>query len=213
MKSFRLLATCLAVAASFGLAIADDTPSTAVTRISAMIDDAGFVDYTERKCEWLARRLIAQTTKAHLETIEELKTNITETTKLVRTDRSASAETKKQRAKRLREWRTELKKLERIEDPFKMSMPVLTKYKVGEIGVTKYIAKLSQVVSDNDMLVEIGDERCWVTGLDTGGYADGDRLQLPYLFLIEGNKTYTTAIGGSNTVMVLQPFLKVGDED
>lgn len=59
---------------------------------------------------------------------------------------------------------------------------------------------VDQVVSDNEFLGAGG--RVWVEGIPTGSFADGDLLNVHGMqFICIGSKTFSTAIGGSRTVM------------
>lgn len=48
----------------------------------------------------------------------------------------------------------------------------------------------------------------WVKGLPTGNIVDEQKVKLPGSLKITGTKTYTTAMGGQNTVYVFEPFDK-----
>ncbi len=59
---------------------------------------------------------------------------------------------------------------------------------------------VSQVVDEKNFLGY--GSSVWVEGISTGGIADGDQLNVHGIpFICVGNKTYKTAIGGSQTVM------------
>ncbi|GAG03304.1 unnamed protein product, partial [marine sediment metagenome] len=44
----------------------------------------------------------------------------------------------------------------------------------------------------------------WVRGVPTAGYTDGRSFDHPGIFEVVGTKTYTTALGGTKTVFVLE---------
>jgi hypothetical protein len=46
----------------------------------------------------------------------------------------------------------------------------------------------------------------WITGWPTAGKADSRIEETTGVFIVTGTKTYTTALGGSNTMMVVEPF-------
>lgn len=117
--------------------------------------------------------------------------------------------------------------------PSLVSADGLPQFKTGRIGKLNSeadgIDKLTvfQVVEDGVLLVEptysvAGVKRDFVTGrlrragsyekgdlfflsgVDTTDITDGDRLSIDAAFIVAGTKTYTTALGGSNTVFQLE---------
>jgi len=52
------------------------------------------------------------------------------------------------------------------------------------------------------------DTIVWIKGYNTEGLVDGKRFKPLYPFKVTNTKTYETAIGGSNTVFVLEPVSK-----
>ena len=47
----------------------------------------------------------------------------------------------------------------------------------------------------------------WIKGVPTKGHIDGEENPLEGVFEVTGTKIYTTAIGGSNTVFILEPVV------
>jgi len=83
--------------------------------------------------------------------------------------------------------------------------------------------EITQIIDQANMITDIIiDKMCvdylgrslekrvsvWVKGFDTTGLVDGKRLKIDnnVLFKVAGTKTYDTAIGGTNTVFVLEPY-------
>ena len=92
---------------------------------------------------------------------------------------------------------------------------------VGEIGVLRQHVpfcaaaqpvKAFQVMDEDTLLIEIAYSRsdrmiCWLDGFSTNGVVDGDRHSgVAALLRVTGTRQYGTAIGGSRTVFVLEPF-------
>ena len=91
----------------------------------------------------------------------------------------------------------------------------------GEIGVLRENVPYSavaqdvyvfQVIDEDTLLIEIAYSRsnrmiCWLDGFSTNGVVDGDRHSgVAALLRVTGTRQYGTAIGGSRTVFVLEPF-------
>lgn len=103
---------------------------------------------------------------------------------------------------------------------------------VGDIGRLPYAAKVQQILGPKEMLVntrwsvdrvrvennrvvkfpEIQTVLVLLRNVPTDTLSDGAGVVLPYAFEVTGNHTYTTALGASNTVMVLEPFDLVAAE-
>lgn len=81
--------------------------------------------------------------------------------------------------------------------------------KVGSLGTIGGVRVL-QIVGKDQMLGErrILDDRqtYWIKGIDTSNMADDQVVPLRAMFVCVGNKTYETVSGGTNTVMVVEPF-------
>lgn len=76
--------------------------------------------------------------------------------------------------------------------------------------------KVQQVIDERNMLVkvtqfshsrgrEVGDYLVWITGR-FGDLVDGQSVAFSGVFIVSGTKQYTTAIGGSKTVYMLERF-------
>lgn len=83
-------------------------------------------------------------------------------------------------------------------------------------GQCSWQFKVQQVVDESNMLVkvtryshtarsEIGDYLIWVVGRYRD-VVDGQSVTFPGVFIVSGTKQYTTAIGGSKTVYMLESF-------
>ena len=104
------------------------------------------------------------------------------------------------------------------------------KFAAGQLGRISEQLRVAQVVSDSEMFVVPVEmvagtgrtpdearrrsytregERFLIKGMQTEGFTDGVDINwkiLPSVFAVVGTKTYRTAIGGTNTVFVLEPF-------
>ena len=56
------------------------------------------------------------------------------------------------------------------------------------------------------MLVKYHDYTLWITKYSTAGVIDDKCFGLEGVFQISGTKTYTTVLGGSNTILVAEPI-------
>ncbi len=82
-------------------------------------------------------------------------------------------------------------------------------WQTGEMGIISYgprnlatekqVFELSDIVDERNAIIQ--DHKIWVEGLGTGSIVDGQPISLAgQFFVVAGNKTYRTAIGGSRTV-------------
>lgn len=78
---------------------------------------------------------------------------------------------------------------------------------VGEIG----LANIRQVVGPAEVLIDEADGVGFVMlrGIDTSTLADGEGIDPEGIFVIRQNTTYGTAIGGTKTVFVAEPYKDV----
>lgn len=122
--------------------------------------------------------------------------------------------------------KVELARLRESDDVFfpKLGQPLVK----GTVGILSgEFAKVRQVVGPNDMLCEallvapevldatgtrivrkqrVDEVLFMVRGVGTANLSDGSTASLPHKFEVTENYTYQTAIGGSKTVMVLEPI-------
>jgi hypothetical protein len=146
-----------------------------------------------------------------------------------------SAESKRQSVEdaraRLRESEERLQALRKRDT---LCFPTLSfPPKVGDIGyLEREAANVKQVIDDENMLinayftVEIRTARnnrpvtmhetrhlvFLVRGVSTQGAADGLGFSLPQVFEVTGTEQYKTVNGGTNTVLVIEPFDVKGAE-
>ena len=70
--------------------------------------------------------------------------------------------------------------------------------------------KVFQVIDGRNMIVQSkidsAEKVVWVSGVNTTGIADKSYQRLGQVFEVTGTKQYGTAIGGTNTVLVLSLF-------
>lgn len=76
------------------------------------------------------------------------------------------------------------------------------------IGMMGYLRAVDvvQIQSNDEMLVRHDDTLLWIRGLDNSGLTDGVAVLIPDLMVVAGRKTYPTAMGSTNTVLLLEPF-------
>lgn len=95
----------------------------------------------------------------------------------------------------------ELKALESL--PVSLEIP-LTTFAVDNFGKCPYTAKIIQILDDQNMLVEIQDKTIMARGFPTKGLVDGQTISFATLVAVTGTTRYSTAIGSSNTVFLLE---------
>lgn len=106
---------------------------------------------------------------------------------------------------RIAELHAKMKKLQAAK-PYYAELGSLQR---GDCGIYPRNMKVVQVVGDGEMLCELtidgNDELVWVSGVSTKNLADDDLATVPatMVFIVTGNKSYSTAIGGTKTVMRL----------
>ena len=78
-------------------------------------------------------------------------------------------------------------------------------YPSNVVGTTPNVinAKVLQILSERDMLVNVFGQTVWVTGYVTSGLVTDKHINLKGFFEITGTRTYDTTIG-TNTIFVLQ---------
>lgn len=81
--------------------------------------------------------------------------------------------------------------------------------KVGNMGSfgTGAVAKVFQVIDQNEALLCIGGLVIWFRGIDARTLVDEQEVELVSLFEITGTATYTTPIGSTKTVLVAEPLV------
>ena len=132
-----------------------------------------------------------------------------------------------ERIKELTRWRkmrrdmmylAELKELKASKGSY---VPWIETLEVGVIGTLRNPRygssfsplKIIQVINGNEMLARTtrvaghkNEALVWLRGFATGGHADGRYLVLGHTVKVTGTKRYTTVGGGTETVLVLEPF-------
>jgi hypothetical protein len=76
---------------------------------------------------------------------------------------------------------------------------------VGAIGVIGNATAI-QVVDSTNLIVSYRNKLLWITKHPTKGVVDDSILPLPGMWKITSTKRYNTAIGGSKTVFMAEPF-------
>ena len=118
----------------------------------------------------------------------------------------AEGKRQKDRINRDRRLRTDLPPVK-----VKMYLPRLRNNRtVGAVGVfagnnlTPF--EVFQVIDGDTMLIKNGKEIMCLEGFSTAGIADKDNVRLAALMQVTGTTQYRTAIGGTRTVFVIEPF-------
>jgi len=126
------------------------------------------------------------------------------------------AETFKKHQNELSNLKDKLKKLKADEYPIVPEI-TLDQLAVGGIGRFEYPSyctesgnvvqfEVQQVIDEKQMLVRAFGKLIWIQGLSTNGIVDNQHIVLDNIFCINETKTYETAIGGTKTVFVAEPF-------
>lgn len=74
----------------------------------------------------------------------------------------------------------------------------------GRPGPEAYI-QVKQIIGAKESIVCVYGVDAWLSGVSTGNWIDNAVVQLPGVFRVLGNKTYTTALGGSRTIWHIAP--------
>lgn len=82
-----------------------------------------------------------------------------------------------------------------------------SKWRVGDYGQMDHSARVVQVIDERTMLAELGGE-IWImlSGFSTSGHTDDVRVRLRRPIMISGTVTYTTVLGGTRTVLKVEPL-------
>lgn len=121
----------------------------------------------------------------------------------------------------------EVARLRKNDPPF---VPPLREFEAGNAGRLEYsgeddedrFLEVLQVIDDDEALVTPGavrrssmfgpyekvlaDEPIWIKGAPTKGQSDGKPFKVSGVFRVAGTKSYRTALGSQNTVVVLEPL-------
>ncbi len=76
---------------------------------------------------------------------------------------------------------------------------------IGMMGRLRAV-DIVQIKNTAEMLVLCDDVYLWIQGLSNAGLTDGVRVAIPDLMLVSERKTYPTVMGGTRTLLVLEPF-------
>jgi hypothetical protein len=74
---------------------------------------------------------------------------------------------------------------------------------VGKLGTVR----IQQILDDDNMLIDAGNQTVWVKGYSTKGLVDSNdpKFEINSIFQITGTKRYTTVIGATTTCFVAEP--------
>lgn len=65
---------------------------------------------------------------------------------------------------------------------------------------------IRQIIDSRNALVEIDEESFWLKGFGLGDLVDGKKIILTEAIYVSGTRQYTTILGASRTVLVLEPL-------
>lgn len=121
------------------------------------------------------------------------------------------------RERKIRSYRDEIKKLETGGGIFFPRIE-LDKVALGQIGILKYPENVIstdkskvnidvlQIIDADNMLVNVFGKTFWMRGVSTKGLVSESKFAVPFpcVFRVRDTETYATALGGSNTVFLLE---------
>jgi hypothetical protein len=115
----------------------------------------------------------------------------------------------RQRRERLKAIEADTKKLhaqaKRISEPDYLPTPIYN-FQVGGIGMMPGPVKILQVIDDKTFIAAYERHWMWMEGVDTKAMVDDRGYYTRAIFICRENKQYETALGGSRTVLKLEPF-------
>ena len=95
-----------------------------------------------------------------------------------------------------------------------------------KVGQVAYLGKdnrfkITQIIDEKNMLADFygkgypgywrgglaNPKTIWLKGTDTSNHVDGSKIKIVIPLKITGTKTYPTAMGSTNTVFVLEPYI------
>ena len=91
---------------------------------------------------------------------------------------------------------------------FFIAAPLPNPITVGSIGKFRYNLKMRQIIAKDQALVDYGDSTFLLRGIDFSKFADDTQITYDDLLHVSGTHRYTTVIGGTNTVYVIEPLPK-----
>lgn len=97
---------------------------------------------------------------------------------------------------------------------------VISELGVGKHGVVSFgpndrsvvSLEVMQVTGPSVMLCKFAGKILMIKGMATDGLVDGSHIDLLGHFIVSGTRTYTTALGTSNTVFVMEPYAKLASQ-
>lgn len=78
-------------------------------------------------------------------------------------------------------------------------------FTVGSVGILPTL-HITQIVDDGDLIGEAGDQGFWLKGIDTKSLVDDKDYTFGQTVQVTGTKRYTTAMGSSRTVYLVEPI-------
>jgi len=145
--------------------------------------------------------------------------------------RAVILEGERQRQEAMRQSPTGAQVLAGLKQAKGKYLPAFRRFEVGEVGLLVPLHRpwggpsgnfwgrvvVVQVIDEKTMLVTVSldvagvprrdDKFYWVEGFPTTGLADDDTIRgFAALLEIKGTKQYTTALGSTKTVLMLEPF-------
>ena len=90
-------------------------------------------------------------------------------------------------------------------DPVFIHIPTLVTPKVGDFGLLAGPIDVLQIVDDQNLIGQVGEIRVWISQLDTRPHTDDSVIRLEDPVAVIGTKRYTTVLGGTMTILHVQP--------
>tara|TARA_R110002049_G_scaffold305056_1_gene500968 strand:- start:1818 stop:2705 length:888 start_codon:yes stop_codon:yes gene_type:complete len=76
-------------------------------------------------------------------------------------------------------------------------------FRINEVDAP--IFPVVQIIDGQTMIVESGDETCWIEGISTEGITDDSKITILEDVEVVGQKRYTTVLGSKKTVWLIKP--------
>ena len=177
----------------------------------------------------LAELLVETQEEYREQRLKQLQYQLDELSKEARQNRDDDTTTKQKRIAELQDIRQEINRLKREKDPLELPLPALRRdCKIGDIGLMPKVGtlKVAQVIDPKAMIVRLetsyvvttadlryrtksSTRELWIQDVSTDKYADGDRIELPFVMHAGENKMLTSPDGTERTYPVLRPLFEV----
>lgn len=170
-----------------------------IAPLAIAADDAD-LDETDKIRAYLERRRVYELERRE-ERIEEMVAEERQLSK----DRGTKAG--RDRLIRLRKEmapiRAEIVFLKKVKNP---RIDTIDPIKTDTIGYLKTSVKVLQVIDDDTVLGDVGETGVLLKGFDASTLAEGKSVRLPGVVEVRQTKKYTTVLGSTRTVYMIEPF-------